>query len=93
MRRRKNLRLARRRRLTAGLVEVTDILGVLKELMNNMPKIYLSSEGGYSLVPDSEVMTVSLPEGHEDKHEAVLDAVEETLGSRVVIINEVIEDE
>jgi hypothetical protein len=57
-----------------------------------MPDIYLNTGEGYLQVPQEEIMTVSLPKGHEDKHEAVLAAVEETLNSKVVIINEVTED-
>ena len=54
-----------------------------------MFSVYLKSPEGYSVVPNEEVMTVSLPVGNEDKHEAVLQAVQETLGSTVVLINEV----
>jgi hypothetical protein len=51
-----------------------------------MLTIYRKTDSGYIEVPDKDILTVSLEEGHSDKYPKVLEAVGDTLCSELVVI-------
>lgn len=51
-----------------------------------MLTIYRKTDSGYIEVPDKDILTISLEEGHSDKYPKVLEAVGTTLCSELVVI-------
>ena len=48
--------------------------------------MYINENGSYNLIPNEEILTIHVPE--PNKHSEVLQAAEETITPRLVIITE-----